>query len=266
MRIWNKYYLKKQESNELSIQEYTAYQLKISKELDDKNFDFNNFNKSFNKETYNYLIDKLYGDCLSIGSGKGHLEYHLSKKHNITATDINKDFIKYNDKINFKFFDIVNSSEEGFKILGKFDCIFVPSLIYAFNDDQLNIFFSNLKKLIKNDGNIYVFFRSRDSFITNIIDNILIPCEEHIKKVFYKVFMKKDLYVAKSQQGYRRSLDDLKKIVFANNLSIKSVEYSMFETDYNRLSIIKKLKLGKLISLIFLKRHPNMNIFHLKKK
>ena len=36
MRIWNKYYLKKQESNELSIQEYTAYQLKISKELDDK--------------------------------------------------------------------------------------------------------------------------------------------------------------------------------------------------------------------------------------
>ena len=55
---------------------------------------------------------KLYGKCLSIGSGWGHLEYHLSKKFDVTASDINKEYLKYNNKIKYIIIDIVSQKFE----------------------------------------------------------------------------------------------------------------------------------------------------------
>jgi hypothetical protein len=179
-RIWWKYTLEKNQLNSNSILNFTFKILKVDKKKDDLLFNFNHFKNTHLISIYNFLIKKLYGRCLSIGSGKAHLEYHLSKKFKILPTDINNDFIKYNNKI--KKFDIINCNLKEIKKLGKFNCIFVPNIEYLFNDHQLNKFFKNIKKIAKKDTDIYFCFRSRYTFVTNIIDHIICPLEIFLKK------------------------------------------------------------------------------------
>ena len=51
-----------------------------------------------------------------------------------------------------------------------------------------------------------------------------------------------------------------------NNFKIISIHEDMYQTEYNRLEVVKKLKLSKILSLIFLKSHPYLNIIKFKFK
>ena len=179
MRSWYKYTLEDNEKeNFSSVLEYTSHQIKRDFSELDKLFEFNFFNKDFSKHIYNYLSQKLYGDNLSIGSGWGHLEYHLSKKFNITASDINDEYAKYNKELNYFITDIISKD---FEIDLKYDNVFAPGIIYLFNEKELNIFFENIKKSLVDEGNFYLFFRSNDSLFINFLDNYILPFENFIK-------------------------------------------------------------------------------------
>ena len=102
MRNWYKYTLEDSNNKKFSsVLEFTSYQIKEDFSYLDKLFEFDFFNKDFSKYIYDYLSKILYGKSLSIGSGWGHLEYHLSKKFNITASDIKN--YHYSEKINKNF-------------------------------------------------------------------------------------------------------------------------------------------------------------------
>ena len=95
-RNWYKYYLIKDYKRHKKTSERlesTFDQLKVNKKKDNLLFNYNYFNNTHLQPIYNYLKGKLHGNCLSIGSGKAHLEYHLSKKFKILPTDINESFI-----------------------------------------------------------------------------------------------------------------------------------------------------------------------------
>ena len=84
-------------ANNFSL-ESTFDQLKINKKIDNLLFNYNYFNNTHLHPIYNYLKKRLHGNCLSIGSGKAHLEYHLSKKFKILKSlDLfNLGFILFN--------------------------------------------------------------------------------------------------------------------------------------------------------------------------
>jgi len=93
---------------------------------------------------YNFIKKKL-GNVLSIGSGYGELEYHLSKQHKIIATNINPKIINKNYKIKVSYLDIFNVKH----INKRYDTILVPNIEYILNDRQLLRCSENIKRFSK---------------------------------------------------------------------------------------------------------------------
>ncbi len=260
MRNWFKYTLEDRKDKKFSsVLDFTSHQIKKDYSELDKFFKFTYFNTDFSQCIFNYLEKNLYGKNLSIGSGWGHLEYHLSKKFDVTASDINDEYPKYNNKIKYI---IINIISEKFKIDNKFDNIFAPGIIYLFDERELNIFFDNIKKTLNDNGNFYLFFRSNDGFFINFLDNYLLPLEKFLKFFFMK-FKKQNLIIQKNHHGFRRHKNELEMIIRKNKLGIISKKESMFQSEYNRSKILKITRLNKLLSLF--KLHPYITIYHLKK-
>ena len=260
MRNWFKYTLEDKKDKKYStVLDFTSHQIKKDYSDLDKFFEFTNFNKDFSQYIFNYLNKKLYGKNLSVGSGWGHLEYHLSKKFDVTASDINDEYPKYNKKIKYIIIDIIS---EKFKIDDKFDNVFAPGIIYLFDEKELNIFFNNIKKTLNNNGNFYLFFRSSDGLFINFLDNYLLPLER-LLKFFLMKFKKQDLKIQKNHHGFRRYKHELEMIIRKNELEIISKENGLFQSEYNRSKILKITGINKLLSLF--KLHPYITIYHLKK-
>ena len=76
----------------------------------------------------------------------------------------------------------------------------------------------------------------------------------------------KKLYFLKGHHGFRRSLKELKKIWIENKFEFQGIYEDLFEIDYNRLRILKKLKISSFLSKIFFKSNPGLNILLFKKK
>ncbi len=265
-RDWYKYYLIKdykynKKTNERL--ESTFEQLKINKKIDNLLFNYNYFNNTHLYPIYNYLKKRLHGNCLSIGSGKAHLEYHLSKKFKILPTDINDSFISFNKKIKIKKFNILNCNSNEIKKLGKFDCIIIPNIEYLFTNKQLKKFFNNLKKLSSKSTDIFFCFRSRYTLITNIIDHIICPLETFLTK-YIKFIKYKGFRIKKIHHGFRRKDIEIEKII-TNYFLIKSVYRDMFSLEYKRSILFRILKIDKILKYFFFKSNPYLNIYHLRK-
>tara|TARA_A100001234_G_scaffold219008_1_gene228981 strand:- start:3425 stop:4228 length:804 start_codon:yes stop_codon:yes gene_type:complete len=226
-------------------------------------FNYNYFKKTVYFEIFKFLNKNLFGRVISIGCGKGFLEYHLIKnKKNIIATDINKSFIKFNKKIKIKYLNILSKRNINFKKFGKFDMIYLPGIIYLFNDSEVKLMFKNLKKISKKNTKIIIFFRSRYSLLVSFFENFIVPSELYIKKFIFKFRSNEKVY--KSFKGYRRTLSEMKNLIYQSKFTIDSFELLDYETEYNRSIFIKKFKLSKLLSYLFLKQHPYLNIFVLR--
>jgi hypothetical protein len=260
LRNWYKYTLEKsRKKNFSSALDYTSHQIKKKNCELDKLFEFNFFYLDFSKYIYDYLSKKLYGNNLSIGSGWGHLEYHLSHKFNITALDINNEYAKYNKKIKYLITDIISKD---FDLKFKYDNIFAPGIIYLFNEKELNVFFKNIKKIMLNNGNFYLFFRSNDSLFINFLDNFILPFE-NIIKFFLKIIRNQKVKIQKNLHGFRRYNKELEKVIVSNDLKIVLKKELMFQAEYNRSKILRLLCLNKILSLF--KLHPYITVYHLKK-
>jgi hypothetical protein len=260
LRTWYKYTLEDADVKKFtSALDYTSHQIKKNNSELNKLFEFNFFNKDFSKYIYDNLYQKLSGRNLSIGSGWGHLEYHLSKKFEITASDINNEYKEYNKKINYIITDIISKE---FVIDTKYDNAFAPGIIYLFNDEELDIFFKNVKKTINDNGNFYLFFRSKDSLFINFLDNFILPFENLVNYCL-KIIKRKKIKIQKNHHGYRRFNYELEKIMMQNEFKIVSAEKLMFQGEYNRSKILKIFGLSKILS--YFKLHPYITVYHLKK-
>ena len=79
---------------------------------------------------------------------------------------------------------------------------------------------------------------------------------------FFKFRSNEKVY--KSFKGYRRTLSEMKNLIHQSKFNIDSFESRDYETEYNRSIFIKKFKLSKFLSYLFLKQHPYLNIFVLR--
>jgi hypothetical protein len=63
---------------------------------------------------------------------------------------------------------------------------------------------------------------------------------------------------------FRRSKKEFLELLEKNNLKIISVYEDMYEAEYERLAIVRKLKLSKFLSILFFKSHPYLHIIRFK--
>ena len=115
------------------------------------------------------------------------------------------------------------------------------------------------KETIKIDGNL-----DEEAWIhAKIIDQFLIFIETYfiylIKKIYNKV------YFLKAHHGFRRSLREYKNIWIENNFEYQSIYEDLFEHEYCRLRIVRYSKISYLLSKVFFKYNPYLNILIFKK-
>ena len=65
------------------------------------------------------------------------------------------------------------------------------------------------------------------------------PSELYIKKFIFKFRSNEKVY--KSFKGYRRTLSEMKNLIYQSKFTIDSFELLDYETEYNRSIFIKKI-------------------------
>ena len=268
MRNWYDYILKKEKKENLNRLNYTNSTLlgfKDFKKYYEKKF-FKNLEHAYT--SYVYLKKNLNKKqkTFFIGSGWGYLEFFLSNSLKVFASDYNQkyvDFFKKKRKKNFRYkkYNILSSKSKLGNI--KFSQVVINNIEYLLNDKQMNVSLQNLKKLGNKNTNFFYIFRSRDSLLVTIIDNYLTYLEARIIQII-KFIRGEKLNLTKSHHGFRRYKNEFLNHLKKNNFKIISIYEDMYQAEYNRLGVVRKLKLGKILSILFFKSHPYLNIVKFK--
>lgn len=266
MRSWFKYFISKKRIN-ISNNRFlfTNYQLIKNQDITNP-FIFSKFKK--NKTLFKqYIYFKKNLDrtkkVFFIGSSWGVTEFFLRKKLNVVASDVAKEYIKYhrkNTKLKFVKFDVLRSKNS--KI--KYDQIVINNIEYLFNDNELKKCIKNVSRICKPNGNVYVVFRSRDSILVKFIDEKLIFIEQYLLYLFKS--LSKKVYFNKFHHGYRRTLNEFLNMWENQNFMTKYVYTDLYELEFQRLGVVEKLNISKILSKIFLNSSPYLNIITFKKK
>ena len=268
-REWFKYSISKERfHNNDDRFSFTDQQLIEDNDIYKKRFIYSNFIKNeLCSNVYKYFTKNLENkETLFIGSSWAWWEYFLMKKIDLTASDINQNYINFHKnfselkyiKLNILDENSVNSLEK------KYDQIVINNIEYLFDDLQLEKSIKNIYKISKKGAKIFVVFRSRDGLLQKIIDKYLAKFEMFLFYLIKKIRNK--VYFNKSHQGYKRNINNFISFYKKENFIFKSLFTGMYEGEYERLKIIKRLKLSKLFSIIFFKSHPYLNIIYFEKK
>lgn len=265
MRNWYKFLILDKFNKDIKDQFYfTNYQLIENNENFEYIFNFENFKKNelFYKQ-YNFLKNNLdpNKETLFVGSSWGATEFFLKDKFKIVASDIEDQYVEFhknNTDLNFIKLNILDLENHNLK----YEQIVVNNIEYLFDNQQLIRCIENISKISKPGVRIFVIFRSRDSFLIKIIDQILTFVETYLVYLIKRI--NKKVYFFKSHHGFKRSLKEFKKIWIENKFEFQKIYEDLFEVDYNRLRIIQKLKISSFLSKIF-KSNPYLNILVFKK-
>jgi hypothetical protein len=235
-----------------------------------KNFkdilNFENFKKNqIFFAQYNFLKKNLDPDkeTLFLGSSWGETEFILKEKFKVLASDSENQYVEFhnnNTNLNFIKLNILDIENQNLK----YKQVVVNNLEYLYDDQQLQRCIENISKILEPGARIFVIFRSRDGFLIKFIDQVLTFAETYLVYLIKRI--NKKVYFLKGHHGFRRSLKEFKKIWIENKFEFQSIYEDLFEVDYNRLKIIKKLKISSFLSKIFLKSNPYLNILVFKKK
>lgn len=269
MRKWYKFLIFNKNNEDIKNIEdrflFTNYQLiQNNKNLKD-NFNFENFKKNqvFFKQ-YNFLKNNLdpNKETLFIGSSWGEVEFFLKDKFKIIASDIEDQYVEFhknNTDLNFIKLNILDIENQNLE----YEQIVVNNIEYLFDNQEMKTCIENISKISKPGARIFVIFRSRDSFLIKFIDLILTFAETYLVYLIKRI--NKKVYFFKIHHGFRKSLKEFKEIWIENRFEFQIIYEDLFEVEYDRLRIIKKLKISKFLSKIFLKSNPYLNILVFKK-
>ena len=267
MKIWTDLTLDNKKKDLKDRFEYTNKALNLDENTALDLFKFENFKKNeLYFAQYKYFTNRLSDNTLFLASGYGFYEFFLKGNFkNFICSDTEETYIKFNTNNNLSNFiklDITKHDD-----LKKIN--FIPNNIilnnveYLLDDHQLISCLNNISLISNKNTKIYIIFRSRYYYLINLFYKFLIPVEFKIKK-YKENFLGKQIYINNNFHGYLRTKKEFENILEKNFL-IEDLFEDLFTVDYNRSSIINKLKLGKILSFIFFKSHPYLHIYKLKK-
>lgn len=193
--------------------------------------------------------------AISIGAGNGEYEIHLVLDgYDILITDVldgpmavtrqlfpeaktrNVDIIA--DDFDVRYADL----------LGTFDAVFVASLFYWLEDRAARTAVRNMKALLKPGGRLLVVFRSKNTALTWLVDDVICRFERPLNALKRRLATGKPHYVFRNFAGYRRSLAEIRAILTdGTGLSERSVEFASPHKELERSAILRTLRLPRVI-------------------
>jgi hypothetical protein len=199
-------------------------------------------------ENYNTFLRKHIQKnekLLSIASGRSANElFLLEDGFDITCSDLSKlpcydDTLKLFSGYKFYELDIINSSAES-----RYDGILALSLVYLFDDDQLDQFFRNINSSLNNEGYLILDSAgSPDNLISYLFNDLYLRFELSLFCLlnYIKNLGRKRYRVVAKHHGYRRSDNDFIQIAERNGFSFILREDYSFLNDFKRSILLSKL-------------------------
>lgn len=282
MRKWYKFHIKKDHDKVVASLNslLEAVSTHISYDLSKDDF-LKSIQESPLVKEIGSVFDKEIGEAqniISIGCSNAEHEIaflkknpHLKLKWDFTDFDprsldfLTKNFHEYN---NLQV-DILQPQfkEHYSNLAGKYDVVFVPGILYLFDDERANLLFKNLGLLLKDSHSKIIFcFREREHFFTRIIDTILAPIDSFIVYFLKKTVKHENVSIRRSLHGFRRTDLEFKRLISQSRLMSMICYESCYDLEYSsRLNFFKKIGINKLIGKIVGKSIPYLNIHVLKK-
>ena len=134
----------------------------------------------------------------------------------------------------------------------QYDSLISLSLIYLFDNRQLDCFFGNVSKSLKENGHLILDGGgSPDNLMSFFIHDVLLRLEVHLLRLLILVKNpgKKKYGLAIKHHGYRRTDNDIIEIAKKNGLELIDRENYAFLTEFARSRI-----LSRLMRIPFMKR------------
>jgi SAM-dependent methyltransferase len=203
---------------------------------------------------------------LSLGSGRGEHEICLIKEgFDIQLTDINKRIIDNTKKLfpdaKVAQLDILDEkSTDSCLYRQPYDAVFVPSLFYMLDEKQSMLAITNIHKLVVNGGILCLSFRSRDTWVTRMVDEYLCPIDMHLQALYKRIIQGQRVYVNKMEFGCRRKLDELSSLISSVGFTLVATDFSLCQYEVEaRLPVFNRLGLSSLICALAGEKHPHLN-------
>jgi len=210
---------------------------------------------------------------LSIASGRSANELRLlDDGFDVYCSDIYQfSWINETKKLwpNYQFFLLDISKNPSAQ---QYDTLIVLSLIYLFDEEQLDEFFKNVFQSLNKQGYLILDSAgSPDNLGSYFIHDILVKIEIYLISIVKSLagLGKKRFRVIKKHHGYRRTNDEIKKIAEKNGFSIVlEVENYAFLTEFRRsrtLSLIIKIPFMEPFFRLLGIKIPYVRMFLFKK-
>ena len=208
---------------------------------------------------------------LSVGSGRATNEIALMAKFGVKILCSDLRTPKCIDKtmhiinIDYKEIDVLNDEPPGL-----FDGLISLSLIYNFNDEQLNKFFDFAKRAILPGGMLYLdACTSPDNLLQRIFSDYYLKFEASIVAGYLSVVKGQRYAVNARHNGFYRNDADIMKIATAHGFKYIDLHNDFFDHDLKRSLVIQKLMqiidLGPALRLLG-RNLPWVRIFSLQRQ
>jgi len=206
------------------------------------------------------------GRTLSIGSGNAGIETKLIKDgYNIILSDIKKsDYIEHILKLTGKkeFIELDITGDVG-QLEHGFDAVMPINLIYLFNEIELQEFFTNVRRLLKDGGLLVLDSSNSAPNIFSVLFKEYIPFIEGYFRAIYSRFKGKRIWPQRQKHGYMHSDRDIIDSAKKAGFTLLKREDCCYETDLIRSFTLEKLyKLFPSILDIYRKAGKIMGIPH----
>jgi SAM-dependent methyltransferase len=198
---------------------------------------------------------------LSIASGRCANElYLLEDGYRIICSDLQlSEANKETQRLfgNYEFLEINILEDE---IDRQFDAVICLSLIYLFNNNELDLFFRKVNNLLKPGGRLLLDSAgSPDNFLSYLILDILLKSEAEIKWAIKSLLSRKKLGFIIKHHGYRRT--DAEIIASAAKSGFEMIGHGdyAFLNEFRRSSLLDRIiKSSSLAENIFEKLGKNI--------
>lgn len=284
MRKWYKYWLESSVKDEVHLDMHNSYS-EIEKAMG--GYDIENFIKTtddfFEKYYFGYHSGRLENydkfirkhlnqseNILSLACGRSANELYLLKDgFKVICSDMDfpaslSDVVKLFPDFKFRKLDILkNSSEE------RFDSIICLSLIFLFDDSEIEKFFFNVHESLNPGGKLILDSSgSSDNLLSNFIHDYLLRYEMVFLREIYCITKREKRGLVKKHHGYRRS--DIEIISIAEKCGFQLVEKENYDflTEFRRSFILKRLINNSMLRKFFLiigKSIPYIRMFNFKR-
>jgi len=186
---------------------------------------------------------KKTDEILSLGSGRCANELFLMEDgYHIVCSDIKKLPAHEHTRSLFPTFDFkeYNILENPFP--HQFNAIICLSVIYLFNDAELELFFKNVHASLRRSGILPLDSAgSPDNTLSYIIHDIVLKYEEILRRLARLALKQRWDGLIREHFGYRRSDEDIIRIGQQSGLRCTEIQRDGFMNDFLRSSILTQL-------------------------